>query len=76
MNRNPKSAATSDFILIVMIFIGYFKIYKRSSPKSEEFSFITFTVHMVYIVSNFISFIDNVITLYSLKPLCLFFMTT
>lgn len=31
---------------------------------------------MVYIVSNFISFIDYVITLYSLKPLCLFFMTT
>lgn len=31
---------------------------------------------MVYIVSNFISFIDNVVCLYSLKPLCLSFMTT
>lgn len=35
--------------------------------KKHSLLLLTFNVHKVYIVSNFISFIDNVISLYTLS---------
>ncbi len=91
-NRDPKSTATSNFILIVVVMVTLkrseviFKLLQNfferreivsqsavlKCRKAPYFYLLTFTVHKVYIVINFISFIDNVISLYSLSEAFMF----
>lgn len=74
MNQDSKSAATSNCILIVVVIINIAKpllviLKTRLCHTCEEnpLLVLTLTVHKAYNVSNFISFIENVISLYPLS---------